>query len=122
MQIIPLFKVRNMPAALKHYTEVLDFVMTCPDDTPESPVVDLGHDQLELQLTTIEGDSLFGSVVYVYVKDVDETFAKFISRGLDTSAKRESPVHQGPVDQTWGRREFYVTDGDGNTLRFCKVI
>ncbi|WP_432327650.1 hypothetical protein ACRQ5D_30765 [Mucilaginibacter sp. P25] len=33
---------------------------------------------------------------------------------------KESPVHQGPTDQTWGTREFYVTDTDGNTLRFCQ--
>jgi hypothetical protein len=27
-------------------------------------------------------------------------------------------VHAAPVDQTWGTREFYVSDPDGNTLRF----
>ncbi len=122
MQLVPLLKVRDMRAAIKHYTEVLDFVMTCPDDTPESPVVDLGHSQLELQLTTFESENLFGSVVYVFVGDVDDAFAKFISRGLDTTRRPDSPVHQGPIDQTWGRREFYVTDEDGNTLRFCQPI
>jgi len=53
---------------------------------------------------------------------VDALFAKYKDRGLDTSAKLDSPVHQGPVDQTWGRRELYVTDPDGNTLRFCQNI
>src|ERR1700754_1202684 len=120
MQIIPLFKVRDMRAAIRHYTEVLDFVMTWPDDTPDSPVVDLGHEEMELQITTHESERLFGSVVYVWVKDVDSLFAKFKSRGL--VSKPGSPVHQGPVDQTWGRREFYVTDADGNTLRYCKAI
>lgn len=122
MQIIPLFKVRDMRAAIRHYTEVLDFVMTWPEDTPESTVVDLGHEQMELQITTHESEHLFGSVAYVWVTDVDSLFAKYQSRGLDTSAKPNSPVHQGPTDQTWGRREFYVTDADGNTLRFCQPI
>jgi uncharacterized glyoxalase superfamily protein PhnB len=122
MQFIPLFKVRDMRAAIRHYTEVLDFVMTWPEDTPDSPVVDLGHDHMELQITTHESERLFGSAVYVYVTDVDALFAKFLSRGLDTSAKLNSPVHQGPTDQTWGRREFYVTDADGNTLRYCRPI
>jgi uncharacterized glyoxalase superfamily protein PhnB len=121
MHFIPLFKVRDMRAAIKHYTEVLDFRMTWPDDTPDSPVVDLGHEKMELQITTHESERLFGSVVYVYVPDVDSLFAQFKSRGLATN-KPNSPVHQGPTDQTWGRREFYVTDADGNTLRFCQNI
>lgn len=122
MQIIPLLKVRNMRKAVKHYTEVLDFVMTWPEDTPESPVVDLGHERLELQLTTQESERLFGSVVYVWVDDVDALFTKFITRGLDITAKPDSPVHMAPTNQTWGRREFYVTDDDGNTLRYCQPI
>ncbi|MCQ6956509.1 glyoxalase superfamily protein [Mucilaginibacter aquariorum] len=122
MQFIPLFKVRDMGAAIRHYTEVLDFVMTWPEDTPDSPVVDLGHEEMELQITTHESEQLFGSVVYVWVADVDALFAKFLSRGLDTSGRPNSPVHQGPTDQTWGRREFYVTDADGNTLRYCQLI
>ncbi|MNI43526.1 VOC family protein [Pedobacter ghigonis] len=62
---IPLFKVRDMRAAIQFYTEVLDFRMTWPDDTTDSPVVDLGHENMELQITTYESDSLFGSAVYV---------------------------------------------------------
>jgi uncharacterized glyoxalase superfamily protein PhnB len=122
MQFIPLFKVRDMRAAIRHYTEVLDFVMTWPEDTPDSPVVDLGHEEMELQITTHESERLFGSVVYVWVADVDALFAKLLSRGLDTSGRSDSLVHQGPTDQTWGRREFYVTDADGNTLRYCQLI
>jgi uncharacterized glyoxalase superfamily protein PhnB len=122
MGIIPLFKVHDMSAAIRHYTEVLDFVMTWPEDTADSPVVDLGHEQLELQITTLESNQLFGSAAYAWVEDVDALFARFKARGLDTAAKPNSPVHQGPVDQTWGRREFYVTDADGNTLRYCQSI
>lgn len=121
MKFIPLFKVRDMQAAIWHYTEVLDFRMTWPEDTPESPVVDLGHEQMELQITTHESERLLGSTVYVYVPDVDSLFAKYKSRGLNTD-KPGSPVHEGPTDQTWGRREFHVTDADGNTLRFCQNI
>jgi len=121
MQFIPLFKVRDMRAAIRHYTEVLDFRLTWPEDTVNSPVVDLGHEQMEMQITTHESELLFGSVVNVFVNDVDGLFAKYKSRGLDIN-KPNSPVHQGPTDQTWGRREFYVTDADGNTLRFCQPI
>ena len=121
MKIIPLLKVRDMRAAIRHYTEVLDFRMTWPGDTPDSPVVDLGHEEIEFQITTHESERLFGSVIYVYVSDVDALFATYKSRGLKTN-RPDSPVHLGPTDQTWGRREFYVTDADGNTLRFCQNI
>jgi hypothetical protein len=31
---------------------------------------------------------------------------------------RAVPVHLAPLDQTWGTREVYVDDPDGNTLCF----
>lgn len=119
--IVPLFKVTDMADAIRHYTEVLDFRMTDPNDNAESPVVDLGRDGWNMQITTSESERLFGSAVYFWVEDVDALFAKYKERGLDTSHKAGSKVHQGPVDQTWGRREFYVTDADGNTVRFCQL-
>lgn len=122
MKIIPLLKVRDMRAAIKHYTEVLDFRMTWPEDSLDSTVVDLGHEEMELQITTHESELLFGSIVYIYTIDIDTLFVKYKNRGLDTISKANSPVHQGPLNQTWGRREFYVTDVDGNTLRFCQNI
>jgi len=122
MIIVPIFKVRDMRAALLHYTEVLDFVLTDPGDSAASGVVDIANGDAALQLTIYEGDYLFGSVANVWAPDVDALFAKYKSRGLDTSGKKDSPVHQGPVDQSWGRREFYVTDADRNTLRFCQPV
>jgi len=29
-------------------------------------------------------------------------------------------VHEGPIDQSWGGREFYVDDPDHNKLRFTQ--
>jgi len=122
MKVVPLFKVRDMRAALVHYTEVLDFQLAFPDESAESCVVDLVNGDAALQLTTLEGDYLFGSVANVLVDNVDALFAQYKRRGLDTSGKKDSPVHQGPVDQSWGRREFYVTDADRNTLRFSQEL
>lgn len=119
--MIPLFKVRNMKDAIAFYTGILDFELKYPDAL-EDGVADLVKENIELQLTIHEGDYLFGSVVNVRVDEVDDLFKKYLERGLDNSHKKESPVHQGPTDQTWGNREFYITDKDGNTLRFCKPI
>ncbi|MES2797434.1 MAG: VOC family protein [Bacteroidota bacterium] len=121
MKFIPLFKVSNMLQAINFYTTILDFEMTCPEDTVDSAVIDLGHNGImEIQITTHESEKLFGSVVNVWVDDVNELFEKYKSRGL--IGKPDSPVHLSPIDQTWGRREFYASDKDGNTLRFVQIL
>jgi uncharacterized glyoxalase superfamily protein PhnB len=122
MKMIPLFKCRNMKDALDFYTRILDFKLKYAEASVNDWVVDLVNEEAELQLTVLESDNLYGSVVNVWVEDIDSLFNKYVQRGLDTSNKKNSPVHQGPLDQTWGTREFYVTDHDGNTLRFCRSL
>jgi uncharacterized glyoxalase superfamily protein PhnB len=122
MKIVPLFKVRNLKQAIAFYTGVLDFELKYADGAESDWGAELVNGDAELVLTIIESDTLFGSVVNVWVDEVDRLFQKYKERGLDTSHKKESPVHQGPLDQTWGTREFYVTDIDGNILRFCKAL
>ncbi|MFV4649355.1 VOC family protein, partial [Mycobacterium tuberculosis] len=67
-----------------------------------------------------EGDGVFGQALGIRVDDLDALYATFKARGLAPSAKPDSPVHQGPTEQSWGTREFYVDDPDGNTLRFVE--
>ena len=120
--MVPLFKCRNMKDALDFYAGILDFRLKYVDASVNDCVVDLTNDGAELQLTVLESDNLYGSVVNIWVDDVDGLFDKYLERGVDTSNKKNSPVHQGPLNQTWGTREFYVTDNDGNTLRFCRSL
>ena len=120
MKFIPVLKCRNMKEALRFYTTVLDFEIKYPGTTAEESLITLKKGDAELQLCSMEGSQHI--IVNVETDEVDELFKKFLSRGLDTSAKKESPVHRGPLDQTWGRREFYITDTDGNTLRYGKQL
>jgi len=122
MKLVPLFKVRDMRKAIAFYTEVLDFTLKYPQASPEDGVVTVVHGDAELELTIYEGDYLFGSVVNVLVNEVDELFKKFLSRGYITPKKQNSPVDEGPIDQSWGMREFYIRDLDCNTLRYGKPI
>jgi catechol 2,3-dioxygenase-like lactoylglutathione lyase family enzyme len=122
MKMIPLFKCLDMKAAIVFYTGILDFEFKYIDANDNDSVVDLINGDIELQLTIFERDTLYGSAVNVWVDDVDGLFEKYQNRGLDQSKKKDSPVHQGPTNQTWGTREFYVTDSDGNTLRFVQAI
>lgn len=108
-----------MRSSLGFYTGILGFEIKYPGTTDDEPVITIKNGEAEIMLSVMDGSI---STVYVNIDNPDELFATFISRGLDTSRKKKSPVHQGPLDQTWGMREFYVTDADGNTLRFgCPI-
>jgi hypothetical protein len=69
-----------------------------------------GGDRLALS----RDDGVFGTVVVVTTGDVDGSFRVFRERGLRTPGNPEAPtlVHEGPIDQSWGAREFYVEDPD----------
>jgi len=122
MKIVPVIKSSDLQRSLNFYTEVLDFQLQWPGHKEHhmtNGVIDLVRDGAELQLSRHAGDGVFGSVNRVFVDDVDERYATFRKRGLNTALRPESPIHTAPVDQTWGLREFAVTDPDGNGLCFC---
>jgi len=119
MAIIPTVRCSRMAASIAFYTKVLDFecIEGRPDDGDPSFSV-LMREGDRLFLSSHRGDGEFGQAIVVLTGDVDSLFRKFRERGLKTPGNPGSPVHEGPTDQTWGTREFYVDDPDGNTLRF----
>ena len=124
MAIIPTVRCRNMRTSLAFYTGVLDFERVDGDDDLGDPSYSvLSRDGDQLILSSHRGDGAFGQVVAVTTDNVDAVFRKFRERGLRTPGNPEAPrmVHEGPIDQSWGTREFYVDDPDGNTLRFTQA-
>jgi catechol 2,3-dioxygenase-like lactoylglutathione lyase family enzyme len=111
-----------MEEAISFYTEILDFELKEPGASSDDWVVALINGDAELMLTSLEGDQKTGIATNVLVEDIDSLFKKYTMRGLDQSHRKESPVHLGPYNQSWGNREFYTTDADGNTLRFVQPI
>lgn len=122
MKMIPFLRCLNMKDAIDFYTKILDFQLKEKNASADDWVVILINGDAELGLTALEGDQKLGINVFVRVDDVDGLFKKYISRGLLVPNNPDSPVHNGPIDQTWGMREFYVTDPSGNTLRFGGII
>jgi catechol 2,3-dioxygenase-like lactoylglutathione lyase family enzyme len=124
MKIVPVIKSSDLLRSVDFYTKTLDFERKWPgyeEQEMENGVVGLVREGAELQLSRHAGDGVFGSVNRVFVDDVDERYTTFRARGLDTTRRPDSPLHTAPVDQTWGLREFAVTDPDGNGLCFCMV-
>lgn len=123
MAIVPTVRCSNMRASLAFYTGVLDFRRTAGEDDLADPCFTiLSRDGDRLFLSSHRGDGMFGQAIVITTDDVDALFRKFRERGLRTPGNAEAPseVHEGPIDQTWGTREFYVDDPDGNTLRFIQ--
>ena len=121
MAIIPTVRCRRMAASIEFYTKILDF--DCIDRGPGNgdPAFSvLVREGNRLFLSSHRGDGECGQALVVLTNDVDALFRKFRERGLETPGNMVSPVHEGPTDQTWGTREFYVDDPDGNTLRFTQ--
>jgi catechol 2,3-dioxygenase-like lactoylglutathione lyase family enzyme len=113
-----------MKRSLAFYTGVLDFEHVDGDDELDDPsfsVVAREGDQLIL--SSHRGDGRFGQAIVVTTDDVNALFRKFRDRGLRTPGNPDAPqaVHEGPIDQSWGTREFYVDDPDLNTLRFTQA-
>src|SRR5829696_4335518 len=122
MPLIPMMRCRDMPTSVAFYTGILDFERTDANEDPaECDFITLGRDGDQLALS--RDDGVFGTVVVVTTPDADGAFRQFRQRGLQTPGNPDAPtlVHEGPIDQTWGTREFYVDDPDGNTLRFTQL-
>ena len=125
MKIVPVIKSSDLEGSVRFYTEVLDFERKWPSEEDRETANGVAHltkNEAELQLSRHAGDGVFGSLIRVSVDDVDERYATFRARGLNTTKRPESPVHTAPVDQTWGLREFSLSDPDGNGLCFCSPI
>src|ERR1700761_2622337 len=117
--LIPSFTVRDMREAVAFYTQVLDFALglLMNEDAPFYAVLTRGADELHLSLQA--GDRIHGqSSAIVVCQDVDGLFDRFKARGLAVPPRPDSPVHEGPLDQSWGAREVYIDDPSGNTLCF----
>src|SRR5215471_10708905 len=108
MAIVPTVRCSNMRRSLAFYVELLGFERVDENGAPDDPIFTVllrGRDRLFLSSHAGDGD-----------------FRELRRRGLRMPGRPESPVHEAPLDQTWGTRDFYVDDPDGNTLRFTQLL
>ena len=121
MGIIPILKCSRIIQSIHFYTKVLDFENFNTDESLIDPYyIILKRNGFMLHLSSHSGDGSFGTAVVVQEKNLEDLFIFFKARGLNNLLKNSSPVHQGVLLQTWGTREFYVDDPDGNTIRFTE--
>ena len=109
---IPLLHVSASAQAEDFYCNRLGFRLDVAHrgDDPDPCYMSVSRDGVELHLSSLSGDGVAGGVANFVVDDVDALHRELLGRGC--------PIDLEPVDQTWGSREIYVRDPDGNCLRF----
>ena len=117
--LIPVLIVSDMREAIAFHTGILDFelVLATPPEAPFYAILKRGADEMHMNLTH-ERNAAGQSSSIIICEDVDALFESFVARGLSVPTRADSPVHQRPLDQTWGTREVYVDDPSGNTIIF----
>jgi len=72
----------------------------------------LTREGVKLHVSSFSGDGVSGGVVFLLVDNVDALHAELVAKGV--------PITLAPTDQSWGNREMYVKDADGNSIRFVR--
>ena len=119
--MISVFRVRALDEALPFYRDILGFTVheIDPDIASFYAVLSWHGEELHLQQ---DAAATGRQSAIVRVGDADRLFADLKTRGYGPPDRPESPVHCGPVDQSWGTRELYVDDPSGNTICFAQGL
>ena len=126
-QAIPVLHIANADAAEAFYCQLLGFqreFQVPASETKRDPCyIGLSRDGAVLHLSSHAGDGAAGGVVYFLADDVDALHAEIHGKGCQHPyATVDAAGVRGPVNQTWGMRELYVRDPDGNSVRFGAPI
>ncbi|MGB0952370.1 MAG: glyoxalase superfamily protein [Planctomycetota bacterium] len=70
------------------------------------------RDGVWLHVSSFPGDGVAGNAVNLMVDDMDALHDDLKQRGL--------ALDMEPMQQTWGNRELYLEDPDGNSIRFVQ--
>ena len=113
---IPMLHVAGIAVAEDFYCRRLGFRRQFAyrlDETRADPCfLGLARDGVRLHVSSFSGDGVAGGVASFLIDDVDALCAELISQQV--------AIALPPTDQTWGNREMYVRDPDGNSLRFIR--
>jgi catechol 2,3-dioxygenase-like lactoylglutathione lyase family enzyme len=76
--------------------------------------IGVSREGCSIHLSSHADDGVAGGVVLFLCDEVDSLYRELVAKSVAIDA--------GPVDQTWGMRELYVKDPDGNSVRFGAAI
>ena len=113
---IPLIHASNAAEAEEFYCNRLgfrrEFAHRGDEAKPDPCYMGISRDGIWVHVSSFSGDGVAGGVVNFLVESVDALHAELVKKGVAIAVE--------PVDQTWGTREMYVKDADGNSIRFIQ--
>ena len=113
---IPVIHVSDSTRAESFYCGQLGFSKQWenrPGSGESSPAyLGLQRDGVWIHVSSFSGDGVSGAVTAFVVADLDALFDEFKNKGVQVDLEA--------FDQTWGSREMYLCDPDGNKLRFVQ--
>jgi uncharacterized glyoxalase superfamily protein PhnB len=114
---IPVLHISSAVAAedfyCRHLGFRLEFAHRGSPNQPDPAYMGVTRDGIWLHLSSFSHDSVPGSAVNLVVEDVDALHSEFQAKSV--------PIRLPPTNQTWGTREMYIQDPDGNSLRFQQL-
>ena len=114
---IPVLHISASKQAEGFYGAKLGFTKAFayrPDEMRADPCyMGFSRDGVMLHVSSFPGDGVSGGVVALFVEDLDALHRELVGKGVAIALE--------PTDQTWGNREMYVKDADGNSLRFTQL-
>lgn len=114
-QAIPVLHVSGSAVAEEFYCVKLGFRQEFayrPFGGVDPCYMGLARDEARIHVSSFPGDGVSGGVVFLVVEDVDALHFELVAKGVVIDLK--------PTDQSWGNREMYVKDADGNSIRFVQ--
>ena len=112
---IPVLHVTSSEAAEEFYCTGLGFAREFafrPEGANDPCYMGLVRDTARIHVSSFPGDGVSGSQVYLLVDDVDALHEEL--------RRRQVAIDLPPTDQSWGNREMYVRDRDGNKIAFVQ--
>jgi uncharacterized glyoxalase superfamily protein PhnB len=112
---IPLLHVSDPASAENFYCNQLGFKKTFdyrPFGDTGPWYFGIARDTILIHVSSFPEDGAAGNAIVLIVDNVDALYDEFISKKVKIDLE--------PTDQSWGNREMYIKDANGNSMRFTQ--
>jgi uncharacterized glyoxalase superfamily protein PhnB len=109
-RIAPEVPVANLRVAIDEYEQKLGFRVAMLMPAGDYAIVE--RDEVAIHLFQDDGKIHAPVGIHIFVDQLDELYTELAGRG----ARISQPIERKP----WGNRDFRVTDGSGNLVKFTE--